>query len=771
MLRLILAPVFTLVGILLLSPLYAQDLYYWYNGQKIPLAKMKDHYIGRTSEDASRSKLSSLFEVKETNVVSYPENVFWLDKSDFNADQSIFQKGNTVSYFGNVLQNDQGATVAVIPKICVQLKTGGSIKEVLERFPNELTAVKDLGYNTYAIECTVQTPEAVLKLSNILNEEKLVEWSEPGFYSSHKPMLVPTDPLFNTQYYLRNVGQMGKNNGIDINIERGWDITTGSPIRVAVLDMGVEAHEDLAGRVMAGYTAGVTNGTGAPQNGNILMDRDKNHGMACAGIIGATHNNGIGIAGIAPNALIVPVNLFPLTSTATNPAGAASNIDIGNAIDWAWNQGAADVLSNSWGGGSVSYLIDAAILRARTQGRSLKGCPVVFASGNSATGGVFYPADLGFVITVGAINPGQAGSPLWWYSRFGPSMDLVAPSSEVNWAGDIRSLDRMNAAGGDPGNYVTNFGGTSAACPQVSGVAALMLSVNPNLAEVDVRTILQNTATDMGAAGFDNQTGFGRLDGCRAILQSLSINQLIGPTSFCTSQAYSLTNVSSTSLTWSVSGPAVITGSNHANPVTVTKTGNGTATLVATVDAGCGLRTFSKPIFVGNPVPTITILGIAPYPNTQMDFQVNTIAPAPYKWYVDNVLVNTAYSSTATINGGGCGYHNLKVEVTSSCGTGSATTQYNRSCSAFMATPNPAGDEITVSFIDQSSKNFKLNNNSEGRVKSIQLVSQLGEVKKTWKFTNLLNQVKLNISEMYPGSYFLKIESAGGVQTIPLIKK
>ena len=88
-----------------------------------------------------------------------------------------------------------------------------------------------------------------------------------------------------------------------------------------------------------------------------------------------------------------------------------------------------------------------------------------------------------------------------------------------------------------------------------------------------------------------------------------------------------------------------------------------------------------------------------------------------------------------------------------------------------MATPNPAGDEITVSFIDQSSKNFKLNNNSEGRVKSIQLVSQLGEVKKTWKFTNLLNQVKLNISEMYPGSYFLKIESAGGVQTIPLIKK
>ena len=72
-------------------------------------------------------------------------------------------------------------------------------------------------------------------------------------------------------------------------------------------------------------------------------------------------------------------------------------------------------------------------------------------------------------------------------------MDLVAPSGNVNLSGDIRTTDRMGNFGYNNTNYMANFGGTSAACPQVAGVAALMLSVRPDLTEAQVRTILQNT--------------------------------------------------------------------------------------------------------------------------------------------------------------------------------------------------------------------------------------------------------------------------------------
>jgi hypothetical protein len=597
MLRLIPAAI-TLVSLLFFQVSRSQELYYWYNGKKIALTKMDNHYLFQTSDKVDKTRLSSIFSTNDSTIIAYPDNIYWLDEDRILSSRELISAHKEIRYFGNVLETSEDAVLAILPRICVQLKKGTGIDDLLKQYPAQLTSARDLGYNTFSIDCNVSAPEDVLQISNALNEKQLVDWSEPAFYSNFRPQLVPADPLFAAQYYLRNTGQMGKQAAVDIDIERGWDITTGTPVRVAVIDEGGEAHEDLAGRMLTGYTAGTTTGNGAPQNGSAL-NADKSHGMSCAGIIAASHN-GLGIAGIAPHAQIVPVNIFPLPSTPTNIAGSASNIDIGNAIDWAWNQGAADLLSNSWGGGAWSYLIDAAILRARTQGRGTKGSAVVFGSGNAASGGVFYPADLQYVITVGAINPGAAGSPLWGYSRFGPSMDLVAPSGDVNYFGDIRTLDRAGAAGVGPGNYITNFGGTSAAAPQVSGVIALMLSMDPNLTETSVRTILQNTATDMGTAGFDNQFGYGRLDACRAILQTLNAAQIAGPTSFCNTQTYTMTAVGTAALTWSVSGPAVITGSIHANPVTLTRTaGSGTVTLTATINAGCGIRAFNKYVTAG----------------------------------------------------------------------------------------------------------------------------------------------------------------------------
>jgi len=160
-----------------------------------------------------------------------------------------------------------------------------------------------------------------------------------------------------------------------------------------------------------------------------------------------------------------------------------------------------------------------AINNARTNGRNGKGCVVVFASGNNyptdpygygPTGYVSFPATVNGVLCVSAINKyGSISS----YSSRGSRIDIAAIGGES----DIRTLDRMGSAGYNSGNDMSNFGGTSAACPQVSGVAALILSLNPNLTEQQVKDLITQNATDIGAAGKDNLYGWGRIDAAKTL--------------------------------------------------------------------------------------------------------------------------------------------------------------------------------------------------------------------------------------------------------------
>ncbi len=256
------------------------------------------------------------------------------------------------------------------------------------------------------------------------------------------------------------------------------------PVTVAVIDQGVENHEDFDGRVLRGFTPTDPNGHGAIANPGPPQNLDAlGHGVACTGIIAATHNT-IGIAGIAPCARIYPVNIFNdwqlYTYNGTQYVRFLEDaIDIQLAIDSAWDRGHADVLSNSWGYSFSTpqssdpngnyYLpnfdhITAAIGRARTLGRGGLGSIVVFASGNNNQdfSGVSFPANVDGVVTVGAID--NRGN-LWNYSSRGPEMDLVAPTGDVNLNGNVSTTDRMGANGYETGNYTNRFGGTSAACP------------------------------------------------------------------------------------------------------------------------------------------------------------------------------------------------------------------------------------------------------------------------------------------------------------------
>lgn len=354
----------------------------------------------------------------------------------------------------------------------------------------------------------VSDPEASLEIANKLVESGLVNWAHPNFYANHTKF---SDPLYPAQFQMNNTGQSisgttGQDD-IDCDAPEAWEITTGSAdIEVAVIDDGVEDHPDLEdgngnSRVLTGLTPAI-NGNGAPI-------ANAAHGMACSGIIGATHNS-IGVKGLAPNVKIRPVNIFEGTETVA---------DLANAFTWVKDEG-ADVISNSWGYLSCTLSLSAlnsAISSARLNGRDGDGCVIVFAAGNSYGSCVEYPANLSYVLAVGAVTSTGAHAN---YSNTGSDLDIVAPSGPAPGqpGAGVRTIDREGPPGYSFGDYTNNFGGTSAACPLVSGAAALLLSFDPSLTETQVRNFLEDSATDMGPTGFDNTYGHGRVNAHQALL-------------------------------------------------------------------------------------------------------------------------------------------------------------------------------------------------------------------------------------------------------------
>jgi hypothetical protein len=185
------------------------------------------------------------------------------------------------------------------------------------------------------------------------------------------------------------------------------------------------------------------------------------------------------------------------------------------------------------GGGSDIDDIHNAIINAKNNGRNGKGCVIVFSSGNN-NGPVSYPAKYPQVIAVGATDENDIR---WSYSNYGPELDVVAPSGPilghprykklVFWTTDISGSAGYNpgntSEGDTAGNYYKWFGGTSAATPQVAGLAALILSVNPALTSDEVQSIIESTADDKGEPGWDQYYGWGRINLYKALANMSSL--------------------------------------------------------------------------------------------------------------------------------------------------------------------------------------------------------------------------------------------------------
>lgn len=300
----------------------------------------------------------------------------------------------------------------------------------------------------------------------------------------------PNDPRFSEQWALSNSGQSSGVTGADISALSAWTMSKGSDsVVVAVIDTGVDySHPDLAANIWT--NSGEIPGNGIDDDGNGYVDDvhgydfinsdndpmdDNGHGTHCAGVIGAVGNNGIGISGVNQKVKIMPLKVL-------RKDGNGDTAAILSAVAYAKKMG-ANVISCSWGGTARSQ----ALSDAMASTNALIAC----AAGNSGTSNdviQHYPSgfDSSNIISVAASD---SSDKMPSYSNYGPtSVDVAAPGDAI--------LSTYPTA---LGNQYMSMKGTSMATPHVSGLAALLLSINPGLSPAQLKQLIIDNVDSLPA--------------------------------------------------------------------------------------------------------------------------------------------------------------------------------------------------------------------------------------------------------------------------------
>lgn len=374
------------------------------------------------------------------------------------------------------------------------------------------------GDDGFVLSVTPASPNPI-KVAAALQQEAGVEIAEPDLatHASIKALALPGDSLLGEQWHLRNTGRhrstrVGFVAGADARVVEAWQAgqTLGQPpIIIAVIDDGFDLeHPDLArtGKVVHPWDF-------TRQGPDPRPDHRDWHGTACAGVATGLAGGGR-IVGAAPGCTLMPIRWGPSLSDAQLEAW----------FDYVTINGAS-VVSCSWGAENPFFPLSTrarrALTRCATQGRGGKGCVIVFAAGNynrdindPANGTIDGFAIHPNVIAVAASNSCDVKSN---YSNFGDAISICAPSSGAGGWGILTS-DVTDPAGGAARGYATgaytyDFGGTSSACPLVAGIAALVLSVAPQLTAAQVKKLLESTARKIGKATDYDANGHSRLYG------------------------------------------------------------------------------------------------------------------------------------------------------------------------------------------------------------------------------------------------------------------
>jgi hypothetical protein len=256
----------------------------------------------------------------------------------------------------------------------------------------------------------------------------------------------------------------------------------GDGVLLGIVDTGIDDGHLSLHRNLTEYTD--VTGTGWTPDA---------HGSLVAGIIAADPGSGNGLRGVAPGAKLVAAKSCVSQSSRSAAANCWSST-LARGIDWA-TQKNARIINLSVGGPDdklLARMVDAAIK---------KGIAVVSAAGNDGPSGKpSYPAAFNGVIAVTAVD---AASHLYSQDTRGSYVSIAAPGVDILSTG--------------PGGKTQAFTGTSAASAFVSGAAALLLQQRPNLSLLDLRTILQQTATSLGPTSPDQTFGYGLLNVCQAV--------------------------------------------------------------------------------------------------------------------------------------------------------------------------------------------------------------------------------------------------------------
>lgn len=297
-----------------------------------------------------------------------------------------------------------------------------------------------------------------------------------------------SDPLSLKQWWIKQ-----------IQADQVRGISTGAGVIVGVIDDDFDRqHEDLKapGKIVTGYDT---------SNGKELTPdmplTSGDHGSGSAGTIAERLGNGVGGAGVAPDAILMPIRIF-------TEKGYTTDFGVAKGFVYAVDHGAR-VLNNSWGGGGYTQVIKDAVDYALS-----KNVVVVGSAGNDHANQFSGPSSFTGAINVGA----SAGDDMKAdFSNLGPQVDLYAP-------GDNGLTTYINEALDPPARESSYglFGGTSMAAPVVSGAAALLLQLNKNLTPYQIKELLVRTGDPMK----DPRTqGFNRVN-VKSALAALQAGQI-----------------------------------------------------------------------------------------------------------------------------------------------------------------------------------------------------------------------------------------------------
>lgn len=285
--------------------------------------------------------------------------------------------------------------------------------------------------------------------------------------------------------------------------EGAWGLVDGvasKKVKVAVIDTGVATtHKDLQKNLNKGLCADTSSGTKTV----ALKGDDNGHGTHVTGIIGATANNSIGVAGVGSGSKNSLVDIFVVD--VFKKSGVAYTDGVVRGINYAKNKGAKVInLSLGHKGSAASKSADK-YMKTAIDSAVKKGATVVCAAGNNGNAAAYYPSDFKSCISVISTNKNNTRS---GFSNYGSKKDISAPGSEI-WSTI-------------PGSKYDQYSGTSMAAPVVSGTAAMVYAANPNLTPSQVKKILYTTATDLGTAGKDKSTGYGNVNAKAAVKKAIA---------------------------------------------------------------------------------------------------------------------------------------------------------------------------------------------------------------------------------------------------------